>query len=92
MSNIDQHIYCIIYCPVKPRTLISINIFFYRMDVSFQHVYHALICMILTRYINTKLPKSSSECQKLLKVSKIEKRCSKVAEHNLFRSTWKAQE
>ena len=34
------------------------------------YVNRILICMILTRYINTKLLKSCSECQKLLKVAK----------------------
>ena len=42
-----------------------------------------LIFVVLIRHINTKLLKSCSESQKLLKVAKIGKSCSKGAEHNL---------
>ena len=49
----------------------------------FQNFNHILIFVILIRHINTKLLKSCSDSQKLLKVAKIGKSCSKVAEHNM---------
>ena len=58
--------------------------FFTELDVKFQNANHALILVILTRYINTKLLKSCSESQQLMKVAKVEKNaqiaksCSKV--------------
>ena len=48
------------------------------MDVSFQNVSHALIFVNHIRYINTKLVKSCSQIQKLLKVAKIEKKLLKT--------------
>ena len=71
-----------------PARMLSINVFT-EIDVSFQNFNHMLIFVILTRHINTKLLKSCSESQELLKVAKIGKRYSKrqkllkVAEHNL---------
>ena len=45
---------------------------------SFQSFNHMLIFVTLIRHINTKLLKSCSESQKLLKVAKIGKSCSKL--------------
>ena len=56
------------------------------MDVSFQTVKYVLVFVSLTRCINTKLLKSCSESQKLLKVAKIEKKNIAQNRQKLFKS------
>ena len=60
------------------NALASYRCFLFKISTT-SHVVHMLIFVILIRHINTKLLKSCSESQKLLKVAKIEK-SSKVAQ------------
>ena len=60
------------------NALASYRCFLFKISTT-SHVVHMLIFVILIRHINTKLLKSCSESQKLLKVAKIGK-SSKVAQ------------
>ena len=60
------------------NALASYRCFLFKIATT-SHVVHMLIFVILIRHINTKLLKSCSESQKLLKVAKIGK-SSKVAQ------------